>query len=116
MPYRPDRPSVRGFLAFLIVTPLVVLTVPLILLVAAVLKLLGRDKLNVGPEYVEDYLQLFIAGEEGDWDWDDFCSTPLKDERLAAIQEQACRFAPPGALTDDEREELQRLLIEVRSA
>jgi len=96
--------------AYILATPFVLLAI----LVIPILNLLGLNKSSAGPDYVADYLDRFIAGSEGQWDWDDFCSVPLKDEHLNSIVERACAFAPPGDLGDAERDELRKLLAEVR--
>lgn len=93
---------------------LLVIVLPIVIVVIPVLSLLGLNKLNAGPDYVAEYLEKFIGGTEGEWDWDDFCSVALKDEGLDEIREQACRFGPPAVLGENERDELRRLLAEVR--
>jgi hypothetical protein len=93
----------------LLVIPIILLAIPIIL----VLNLLGLNKSSDGPDYVAGYLERFVAGTEGEWDWDDFCSVPLKDERLDSIRERACAFGPPGELGEAGRAELGKLLAEV---
>lgn len=115
MPYRSPRLPLREALAFFAILPLLLITLPIVLVVQAVLRLLGKDKLQAGPDYVADYLTRFVAGTEGGWDWDDFCSIPLKDGRLEAIRAQVCEFEPPREMSDDERDHLRRLLAEVEA-
>lgn len=106
-----DTSSVWQNLLGCLALPFGLLLIPVIL----VLNLLGLNKLKAKPEYVIDYLEKFIAGEEGGWDWDDFCSIPLTDPRLDDIRERACRFGSPSPLTEEDREELRRLLDEARA-
>jgi hypothetical protein len=64
------------------------------MIVIPVLNLLGLNKLKAKPEYVINYLEKFIAGAEGDWDWDDFSSIPLTDPKLESIRQRACDVGP----------------------
>jgi len=66
------------------------------------------------PDYVIDYLERFIAGEEGSWDWDDFSSIPLTDPILEDIRQRACDVGPWTAGGVD-LEVLRGLLDETRS-
>ena len=96
---------------------LVAVLIPLALLLAPVLliiDLLGLTKSSAGPDYVAGYLERFLAGTEREWDWDDFCSVPLKDPRLDSIREQVCNFGPPNPMGDFERAKLTELLHEVQ--
>jgi len=38
-------------------------------------------------------ISAFLQGTGGEWDWDDFTSTPLKDDYLDAIR-RVCLFLP----------------------
>jgi hypothetical protein len=70
--------------------PFALLLVPFI----PILNWLGWNKMNAKPEYVIEYLEKFIAGTEGPWDWDDFSSIPLTNPKLENIRERACDFGP----------------------
>jgi hypothetical protein len=94
-----------------LLSPFLLLIVPLIPL----LTWFGWNKLNAKPSYVAEYLEKFIAGTEGGWDWDDFCSIPLTDSTLDGIRDQACRLWKPGGLTESDIEHLRGLLDETRS-
>lgn len=98
-------------LLFLAVIPLF----PLLVVVILVQNLFGWGKIKAGPDYVADYLEKFIAETEGPWDWDDFCSIPIADPNLDNIRLQACGYSPPGGLSEAGRDELRRLLAEVRA-
>ncbi len=89
---------------------------PFLLLLIAILNWLGLNKSGAGPDYVIDYLDRFIAGTESAYDWDDFCSVPLKDPDLDAIRERACLFEPPSAFGEKERDALRGLLEEVKAS
>lgn len=100
------KPVLGCFLA-----PFAILAIPFIPL----LNWLGWNRKTAKPDYVVEYLERFIAGTEGEWDWDDFCSVPLRDPRHDDIRERACRFGPPVPLTEQNREELRKLVEEARS-
>ncbi len=93
----------------LVIGPLILLAAPVILL----LNLFGLNKMSAGPEYVAGYLERFIAGTEGDCDWDDFCSIPLKDAELESIRGRICDLAPWHGVSDSLDSELRGLLDEV---
>jgi hypothetical protein len=102
---------------WVVAAPLMLLAIPIMLLaipIILVLNLLGLNKSSAGPDYVAGYLELFLAGNEGDRDWDNFCSVPLNEERLDSIRERACVFEPPGELGEAGQAELRELLAEVR--
>ncbi len=93
------------------------LIAPFALLVAPFIPLLnwlGWNKLNAKPDYVVGYLEEFVAGSEGGWDWDDFCSIPLTDPRLEDIRERACELGP-WARDEVDIAALQELLAEARA-
>lgn len=41
---------------------------------------------NRTPEEVATYIENFVNGTGGDWDWDDFVSCPITDDELDAIR------------------------------
>lgn len=100
----------RAF-ALLVLTPILLVLTPVIV----ILNLLGLNKRSAGPDYVEDHLERFIAGSDGSYDWDDFCSVPLKDAELDSIRERVCAFGPWNYADDSRDAELRKLLDEVRA-
>lgn len=97
--------------ALVALVPIVILAIPVIL----ILNLFGLNKLSAGPDYVEDNLTRFIVGTEDSYDWDDFCSIPLKDPELDSIRERVCDFGPWNYADDSREAELRKLLDEVRA-
>lgn len=97
-----------GLLALM---PIIFLSIPVIV----VLNLLGLNKLSAGPDYLEDHLERFILGADDSYDWDDFCSVPLKDAELDSIRERICVFGPWNYADDFRETELRKLLDEVRA-
>ena len=71
-----------------------VLFIPLAFVVAVVaalfVRILGlKNSADLTSDDVADYLQNFIDGRGGDWDWDDFTSIPISDPALEAIRQEA---------------------------
>jgi hypothetical protein len=60
--------------------------------------------------YVAAAIRSFLAGTGGEWDWDDFTSCSLADERLDSIRMRA--EAVPLPVGMDERATLLRLAEE----
>lgn len=89
------------------------LAIPVFLLVVAVMRMFGwKDTADLTASDVETYLQDFMQGTGGAWDWDDFTSITITDPELDAIREEAMMVSlpvdPEGMAT------LQRLLDHVR--
>src|SRR5277367_4443040 len=56
----------------------------------------GNATMDRSPQDVAGFLRDFIAGEGGDWDWDEFESVPITDPVLDHIRtEAACRLPGP---------------------
>ena len=47
------------------------------------------------PDDVIGFIEDFIDGTGGDWDWDEFESVPITDARLDALREEASMTGPP---------------------
>ena len=88
--------------------------IPVMIIVIPLLNLFGLNKKKATPDYVISYLEKFIAGEDGDRDWDDFSSIPLTDPQLENIRQRACDAGPWTALGMD-ISVLQQLLEEARA-
>lgn len=89
----------------------------LILCVASVYRVLARilrPRIDRGPSEVAEYLRDFLAGADGLWDWDDFCSRPIIDTDLDTIRTTAAAVSTP--LTPEGMSVLQRLLDEAEFA
>lgn len=96
--------------------PAIVLT-PVILPIALLVLLFGRlfglkSSADLTPRDVETYLQDFLDGRGGDWDWDDFTSIPIANPVLDAIRKHAMEVDLP--LDHTGRATLKQLLEEVR--
>ena len=48
-----------------------------------------KNSADLTPEDVASYLEDFIEGRSGDWDWDDFTSIPITEPSLEAIRQEA---------------------------
>ena len=96
---------------FVAIVPILLLAIPVILF----LNLFGLNKLSAGPDYLEDNLERFLAGTENPYDWDDFCSVPLKNAELDSIRERICDFAPWSYADDTREAQLRTLLDQVRA-
>jgi hypothetical protein len=62
---------------------------------------------------VERYLEDFLDGGGGDWDWDDFTSIPITDPSLDRIRDEASLVELP--LTGEGEATLRQLLDKVRA-
>jgi hypothetical protein len=50
---------------------------------------------------VADIIERFVDGGGGQWDWDDFCSTPIADPKLESVRgicTNLCFTHPPSEL------------------
>ena len=90
------------------------LAVPVILLIRLAERLFGlKTSVDLTAQDVEGYLQGFLEGAGGDWDWDDFTSIPITDPTLEGFREIAALVPLP---VDAEGEAtLRRLLEQVRA-
>lgn len=70
--------------------------------------------MKIARSEVETYLADFLAGAGGEWDWDDFISSPITDPSLDDIRTKAA--AVPLPLTDEGRDSLRYLLERVRAS
>lgn len=62
------------------------------------------------PAEVAGFLSDFLDGSGGEWDWDGFESTPIKDAELDWIRKRAALSGPPDA----DVAALRELLAEAR--
>src|SRR5690349_18513663 len=60
---------------------------------------------------VADIIDRHVQGTEGPWDWDDFTSVPIRDDRLDAIRLQCLELdhAPPEIRLREFKEIVERL-------
>jgi hypothetical protein len=101
---------ISGWTAILL-APLVI---PIIVLLLLGERLLGlKSTAELTPEEVENYLQDFLDGCDGAWDWGDFTSIPITDPSLDAIREQAAYVQL--TLEGHGRATLEQLLEQVRA-
>ncbi|MBA3525946.1 MAG: hypothetical protein H0T82_03375 [Sphingomonas sp.] len=107
---RHRQRHITGWRAVLL-APLAILAVPLVI-VAERLFDLQKPGADLTKEDVKGYLQDFLNGRGGYWDWDDFTCIPIADPSLEWIREEAALVQLP--LTEDGRAELQELLDQVR--
>jgi len=86
-----------------------VLLLPILFPIALIAQLLpGKKTTDRTPEDVAGFIQDFLDGTGGEWDWDEFECVRITDPRLDAIRERAARAGPPNANV----EELRRLASE----
>ncbi len=65
------------------------------------------------PQEVAKILRGFIAGTGGEWDWDDFTSTPISNPELEAIRQEA--ETVPLPVNDEGLAKLRALLDRVNA-
>ncbi len=72
------------------------LAVPLILGILLLQKLsILKKTVDLTADDVAGYLEEFVEGKGGPWDWDDFTSIPITDPQLEAIRIEALFLDPP---------------------
>jgi hypothetical protein len=91
--------------------PMAILLLPIAIPVAVFLAVFRIGKYtNTSAEDVAGFIQDFIEGTGGDWDWDDFISVSIKDPKLESIRKQASMIDLP--VTPSDIETLKKLLAE----
>jgi hypothetical protein len=110
MARHPDSHVISGCPALLLAP----IAIPFILLVKLAERLFGlKTKADLTAKDVESYLNDFLHGRGGKWDFDDFTSIRITDRELDAIREEAAFVQMP--LTDEGIETLRQLLARVRA-
>ena len=72
-----------------------------------------KNSADLNRDDVCSYLDDFIEGREGNWDWDDFTSIPISDPVLEGIRLEACEVDEP--LNEAGKDKLRELRARVRS-
>jgi hypothetical protein len=101
---------IRGWAAS-VLAPVAIVAAVVVQLVVRVFGL--KNSADLTAEEIAGYLENFIEGRSGDWDWDDFTSIPITDPALEAIRQEAAIMELP---TDDAGDaKLRQLLARARS-
>lgn len=98
---RPSKITPAGWWAILLAPILIPVT-----LVAQLWP--GGKSIDRTPEEVAKFLRDFLEGTGGEWDWDGFEATPIKDPELDWVRKRAAMAAPP----DPDLAVLRELLAE----
>lgn len=73
------------------------LLAPILLPIGLIVQLWpGAGKIDRTPDEVAGYLRGFLDDTLGEWDWDGFETTPIKDPKLDWIRKRAAMAAPPN--------------------
>lgn len=105
-----SQKHISGWPAFLLAP----IAIPCIIIVIICQKAFGlKSTVDLTPLDVASYLEDWIEGKGGDWDWDDFTSIPITDPFLESVREEAAHMAYPLEEADVSR--LRELLQEVRT-
>ena len=107
---RHRQRHISGWPAYAL-APIFVVVVISVKIASRLFGLKQTEDLTAGD--VETYLDDFIAGRGGAWDWDDFCCIPITDPALEAIRREAAQVSLP--LDEVGRGELRALLARARS-
>lgn len=84
------------------------------IIVQLVVRIFGlKHSADPTADGVAGYLEDFIEGRSGDWDWDDFTSIPISDPALEAIRQEAGMVQFP--IDDAGDAKLRELLTRARS-
>jgi len=93
--------------------PLGLIAIPIILLINVAHRLFGlKISEDLTAADVASYLDDFLNGRDGDWDWDDFTSIPITDRMLDEIRREAANVDLP--LDEAGRATLEELLARAR--
>ncbi|MFD1105097.1 hypothetical protein [Sphingobium olei] len=71
-----------------------------------------REAKNLSAWQVVGYLEAFIDGTDGDWDWDNFTTIPIADPRLDNIRDRVAALDVP--LSNRDIPALTALLAEAK--
>lgn len=72
-----------------------------------------KSTVDLTPSDVASYLEDWIEGKGGEWDWDDFTSIPITDPFLESVREEATALNYPLDQADISR--LRELLRQVKA-
>jgi hypothetical protein len=75
----------------------------------------GKKTKDRSVEEVAGYIRDFIEGAGGEWDWDEFESVPITDQRLDRIRAAACLAGPGECRAEADFTRLRALLLEVEA-
>ena len=107
---RHQQWHIGGWAAY-VLAPVAIVAAIVVQIVVRVFGL--KQSADLTAEDVEGYLEDFIEGRSGAWDWDDFTSIPITDPALEAIRQEAEMVKLP---TDDAGDaKLRELLARTRS-
>lgn len=101
---------ISGWVAILL-TP-IAWPIALVAMLATRIGLL-KGTTDLTADDVSGYIQDFLEGAGGEWDWDDFTSIPITDPSLDLIREEASYVQLP--LTFEGENTLRGLLEQVRA-
>lgn len=107
---RHQQWHISGWAAYVLAPVAIVAAI----VVQLVVRLFGlKNSADLTAEDVEGYLEDFIEGRSGEWDWDDFTSIPITDPALEAIRQEAEMVQLP--IDDAGDAKLRELLTRTRS-
>ena len=107
---RHQQWHIRGWAAY-VLAPVAIVAAIAVQLVVRTFGL--KNSADLTAEDVAGYLEGFIEGRGGDWDWDDFTSIPITDPALDAIRQEAGTVQFP--IDDAGDAKLRELLTRARS-
>ncbi len=87
----------------------VIIAVPLAAMAGLASWMFGLKEMRTASE-VATYLRHFVNGGGGEWDWDDFTSSPIANSKLEAIRQRAAAVDLPA--TEEGSNVLRELLAE----
>ena len=97
-------------MTYILIGLIVVLAiVPFFRLLTSISKRLNRRS----SAEVADKIERHILGTEGPWDWDDFTSVPIADDRLDSIRLRCLELERTSP--EERTEELKRIVDRLRS-
>jgi hypothetical protein len=92
----------------------VLVVVAAVRLLFCMLTFLSKRRNRLTPAQVADAIEKHLEGTDGPYDWDDFTSIPIADDRLDAIRRRCGDFGGAPSSRKD-LEELRRIISELRT-
>ena len=109
--FDPKGPLWRNIVGVLIGVLIAIVLLPILIIIKLIILPFERP-MKRKPDEVVRYLQDFVDGTGGDWDWDDFTSCPISDPQLEELRVRACDVELP--VTDVGLAELRILLAHAK--
>ncbi len=76
---------------------------------------ISKHRNRLTAHEVADTIERHILGTEGPWDWDEFTSVPIANDRLDEIRMRCSELDSPTPISNEKREELKQIVEQLRN-